>query len=218
MVDFLELAKKQRKEVAEEIKEEPKTKTKSKTKPKTKEKEEFKMTVITKPETKPETDESETYEITTTPPADFSMVTKDDIKKHLAMYKYVKKEVVDPSDFYTTNGKEAIKKSGVRKFISAFGLSIEFIEKNVYNLKVNGIDDTHAEVRVRAITPKGQSVEGIGVKSMSELYEKTLHNLIATAWTRAVNRAVLDLVAFGEVSAEEMDMGEDSKKQESTFF
>jgi len=52
--------------------------------------------------------------------------------------------------------------------------------------------------------PNGQTVEGVGYKSWSELYEKTLHNLVSTAWTRAVNRAVSDLVGFGEVSAEEV--------------
>ena len=206
MTDLLEMARKQRAGVIES-KEEPAPKEIIEPKPKKKatqkKEEEFKMEIIPKGEKKPKTEPK--HELANVSPNDVSMFSKEDITRHLEMYNYVKKSVVDKNDFYTIKGKEAIKKSGVRKFINAFCLSIEFIEKNVYNLKVNGQEDTHAEVRVRAITPKGQSVEGIGIKSMSELFEKTLHNLISTAWTRAVNRAVLDLVAFGEVSAEEID-------------
>ena len=132
-------------------------------------------------------------------------ITKADVKAHLDMYKFVKNQIIDTTDFAEVKGRKFLKKSGVRKFINAFGISVELVEKRVFELN----NDTHAEVRVRAITQKGQFVEGIGLKSMSELYDKTLHNLISTAWTRAVNRAILDLVAFGEVSAEEViDNGE----------
>ena len=137
-------------------------------------------------------------------PSEIMLPTKQDVDRHLEMYNYVKSKVVNESDFATIKNKKFLKKSGVRKFINAFGISIELIDKKIFTLEVNGVIDTHAEVRVRAITQKGQSVEGIGMKSMSELYDKNLHNLVATAWTRAVNRAILDLVAFGEVSAEEL--------------
>jgi len=138
-------------------------------------------------------------------------ISKADVKAHLDMYNFVKSQIVNESDFANVKGKKFLKKSGVRKFINAFGISIELIEKRIFELN----NDTHAEVRVKAITQKGQSVEGIGLKSMSELYEPSLHNLVTTAWTRAVNRAILDLVAFGEVSAEELPT--DSKNKEVWF-
>ena len=123
------------------------------------------------------------------------------LREQIARYNFAKNELVDQSDFEEIKGKKYLKKSGWRKFINAFGLTIELIEKRTFE----AYNDLHAEVRVRAIAPSGQSVEGIGYKSMSKVFgEKSLHNMIATAWTRAVNRAVSDLVAFGEPSAEEI--------------
>lgn len=151
--------------------------------------------------------------------SDITLPTEADVDQHLKMYNYVKKKVVSNSDFASVKGKKFLKKSGVRKFIQAFGISIELVDKTQYATKINGLNDYHAEVRVRAITQKGQSVEGIGIKSMSELFEKNMHNLVATAWTRAVNRAILDLVAFGEVSAEEiMTNGKSNKNNMSDMF
>ena len=140
---------------------------------------------------------------------------KEEVDAYLDMYNYVKKKIVDDSDFNNIQGKKFMKKSGWRKFIKAFNLSIELIEKNVFNLD----DDTHAEVRVRASLPSGQAVEGYAIKSKSEYYSEryknygnyNLHNLISTAYTRAVNRAISDLVGFGEVSAEEVIQREDKE-------
>lgn len=129
------------------------------------------------------------------------------IKRH----KFVKTELLDEHDIVNIKKNKYIKKSGWRKFINAFGISIELIEQKVYEQ----FNDKHAEIRIRAIAPNGQSVEGIGLKSWSELYEKTMHNLIATAWTRAVNRAVSDLVGYGEVSAEELSK---TTENESDLF
>lgn len=133
---------------------------------------------------------------------------KEEVAAYLDMYNYVKKKVVDESDFIKIQGKKFMKKSGWRKFIKAFNLSIELIEKNTFEFD----NDIHAEVRVRAKLPSGQSVEGYAIKSKSEYYSEkyknygnyNLHNLITTAYTRAVNRAISDLVGFGEVSAEEV--------------
>jgi len=127
--------------------------------------------------------------------------TETEIKFLIARHKFVKDNLLDKYDIGIIKGNKFVKKSGWRKFINAFGISIELIEQKVYEQ----FNDKHAEIRVRAIAPNGQSVEGIGLKSWSELYEKTMHNLIATAWTRAVNRAVSDLVGYGAVSYEELN-------------
>ncbi|MFX0023747.1 MAG: hypothetical protein ACFE9S_15580 [Candidatus Hermodarchaeota archaeon] len=129
--------------------------------------------------------------------------SEEEIEFLIKRHKFVKTTLLDEHDIVNIKKNKYIKKSGWRKFINAFGISIELIDQKVYE-KFN---DKHAEVRVRAIAPNGQSVEGIGLKSWSELYEKTIHNLIANAWTRAVNRAVSDLVGYGEVSAEELENG-----------
>lgn len=212
MVDFLELAKKQRREVKMNAESSPKKEIVAELvfedkKPKKKEPKKV-IEIETPPKIKKET----TAIVQTSPMKhEIYTISKADVKAHLDMYNFVKSQIVNESDFAVVKGKKFLKKSGVRKFINAFGISIELIEKRIFEM--NG--DIHAEVRVRAITQKGQSVEGIGLKSMSELYEKSLHNLVTTAWTRAVNRAILDLVAYGEVSAEEL--ATDSKDKEDWF-
>lgn len=127
--------------------------------------------------------------------------SEDEIRFLIERREFVKKNLLDKSDYYTSKqGNVAIRKSGYRKYINAFGISIELIERRVYEQ----FGEKHAEVRVRAITPYGQSVEGIGLKSWSQIFEKSLHVLMANAWTRAVNRAVSDLVGYGSISAEEL--------------
>lgn len=137
-----------------------------------------------------------------------NLPSKQEVDAYLKMYNYIKKTVVDESDFMWIGNKKFMKKSGWRKFIKAFNISIQLLEKNVFELE----GDIHAEVRVRASLPNGQFVEGFAVKSKSEYYSEkyksygnyNIHNLIATAYTRATNRAISDLVGFGEVSAEEV--------------
>ncbi len=124
-----------------------------------------------------------------------------EVKFLIARFKYVMDELIDESDIVEIRGKEHICKSGWRKCIRAFNISIELVSEEVFDK----YDDTHAKVILRAILPTGQSVEGIGLKSYKDMYtDKNLHNLVATAWTRAVNRAVADLVGTGQVSFEEL--------------
>ena len=128
----------------------------------------------------------------------------------ISRFKYVMDELIDESDIVEIRGKDHICKSGWRKCIRAFNISIELVSEEVFDK----YDDTHAKVIVRAILPTGQSVEGIGLKSYKDMYtEKNLHNLTSTAWTRAVNRAVSDLVGTGQVSFEELP----SKVQKGLF-
>jgi len=123
-----------------------------------------------------------------------------EVRAMINRYKFVKAELVDKNDFVSIKGKPYLKKSGYRKFVNAFGISVELVEMNAYEL----YEDRHAEVRLKVSVPSGQTVEGIGICSWSELQTKTLHNMKATAWTRAFNRGIADLVAYGEVSAEEV--------------
>lgn len=125
---------------------------------------------------------------------------ENEVREMIKRYKFVKSELVDKNDFVAIKGKPYLKKSGYRKFVNAFGISVELMEMNVYEL----MGDWHAEVRLKVSVPSGQTVEGIGICSWNELHTKTLHNLKATAWTRAFNRGIADLVAYGEVSAEEI--------------
>jgi hypothetical protein len=62
-----------------------------------------------------------------------------------------------------------------------------------------------AEVTVAVSNPAGKTSMGVAACSDSERkFTHPDHDIMATAWTRAVNRAVSDLVGWGEVSAEEL--------------
>jgi hypothetical protein len=69
-----------------------------------------------------------------------------------------------------------------------------------------------ASATVRATHPSGRFAEGSGRCSIDESRFKTPsgrakaeHDIAATAVTRATNRAISNLVGFGQVSAEEVD-------------
>lgn len=161
-----------------------------------------------------------------------NLASKDEVDAYLEMYNYVKHSIVDKSDFFNYRGKKSMKKSGWRKFIKPFNLSVEMMREEVLGKEnprvyesgvcVDGSPDIHAEVYVIVSVTgihcpnckfeiKGQSIEAIGIKSKSEYWSEQFknfgsydrHNLIATARTRAENIGISDLVGFGEVSAEE---------------
>jgi hypothetical protein len=65
-----------------------------------------------------------------------------------------------------------------------------------------------AEVTVWIQAPNGRTQIGDGVCSTAERgFKNANHDIPTTAFTRALNRAILDLVGFGEVSAEEIASG-----------
>ena len=125
------------------------------------------------------------------------------------------------------NGKieKRIVKRGVKKYDRFFGIKHKVIAKRVEigdqviieRVKEDG--DTVIQVaqrppsklirvsyEVMAIAPNGQFTVGNGVCSNTESgkEKKSLHDIEATALTRAKNRATMDLVGGGEVTAEEI--------------
>lgn len=105
------------------------------------------------------------------------------------------------------NARSFKKKSAWRKIGRYFGISTEVVK-----IDREFLDGTFlATVTVRATAPWGQSLESVGACSQDEATGRrtiTIADAIATASTRATNRAVSDLVAMGEVSAEEIRKGE----------
>lgn len=135
----------------------------------------------------------------------------------------LKNELIDPeTDFMMIRGKKFMLKSGWRKFIEGFRISIDIISVKVYKFG----NDIVAEYRVKVVTPFGQFAVADGTKSKSEYWSDkyqnygsyNLHNLKATARTRAINIAVSDLVGHGEVSAEEVETAEELMIVEQTNF
>ena len=96
-----------------------------------------------------------------------------------------------------------MKKSGWRLMAQAFNISDEIVEKERMVLPDGSI---YWVFTVRAIAPNGRYSLGIAGCSNNEPGKQNMreHDLMATAHTRAKNRAISDLIAAGEVSAEEM--------------
>jgi hypothetical protein len=146
-------------------------------------------------------------------------------------FESLKKQILTPEDLqpYTVGTgankqtKHFIKKSGWRKIATAFGISIERTSVDLKHLGDDHIAITHT---VRAIAPGGRSCDGVGsCDSHEERFEESVwkkgadgksykeptgkykwkyNDVDGTAYTRAANRAISDLVGGGEVSAEEM--------------
>ena len=101
------------------------------------------------------------------------------------------------------------KRSAFQKLANAYRVSTEIVsDETDYDEQGRMI---RARVRVRATHPDGRYQEGDGRCHILERGErkasdpKTEHDVHGTAVTRAKNRAIGDLIAFGAVSAEEVE-------------
>lgn len=153
-------------------------------------------------------DENEAIEITTPTLPKLIYPSTDELLFLMERRDWLKANLINADDKMKIGNQIFLKKSAWRKYINAFGISIEIINERVYEKD----GDTIAEYRVKAITPTGQYSIADGTKSKSEYWSDkyqnygnyTLHALKATARTRAINIAVSDLVGYGETSAEEL--------------
>ncbi len=121
--------------------------------------------------------------------------------------------LLDESDWQSFRDKSGdkqafCKRSGWRKIATWFELSLE-----TRSIEVERDDDGNplrARVIARAIAPNGRYAEGEGACAANERrFSKLEHDLQATAATRAINRAISNLVGLGAVSAEEVDSSSD---------
>lgn len=113
------------------------------------------------------------------------------------------KALIGPNDVQLDKGREFKKKSAWRKLARHFGLSTA-----VTGVQKEYLGDVFlATVTVKATGPWGQSSDAVGACATDEATGRrviTIADAIATAETRATNRAVSNLIAMGEVSAEEI--------------
>jgi hypothetical protein len=156
----------------------------------------------------------------------------------LREFQELKRQILTEADYqvYTqrvkVNGKwenqprKFVKKSGWRNIARSFGISLEKGHETVEDLPEGYVRVTWT---VRAIAPSGQFCEGVGAcdskedRFQAKVYEngqhvgmKTeykFHDITSTAYTRAANRAISDLVGGGEVSAEEVSTSPDIVNQ-----
>lgn len=129
------------------------------------------------------------------------VAANDHIVEVFRNYQRLKTSLLDESDFQIISNKKFIKKSGWRKLGTAFGISDEIVKEE---RRVNDKFFTY-EVTVKVSAQNGRYAFGVGSCSSTERrFAHPDHDVRATSHTRAKNRAISDLVGFGEVSAEEM--------------
>lgn len=124
-------------------------------------------------------------------------------KKLSATYDAVCASLIGENDVQREGGRTFKKKSAWRKLQRHFNISTAVVGVET---KMVG-EYLVATVNVKASAPWGQSAEAVGACGTDEETGKrkiTIADAIATAETRATNRAVSNLIAMGEVSAEEM--------------
>jgi len=134
-----------------------------------------------------------------------------EVQRAMQEYQQGLQAILDPSDWQVFvdrrdgSEKRFVKRSGWRKVGTWFGLDLQI---DVVSIVVDR-DEQGAPVRVRlvgrAIAPNGRVAEDVGACSMDERrFSKPEHDLLATAATRALNRATSNLVGMGELTAEEI--------------
>lgn len=133
-------------------------------------------------------------------------------------YEDLKLKIVDPSvDVQKIEGYDFLKKSYWRKLATMFNLTTEVVSESHEK-----VGNTYVWSFIyRATAPNGRTATGEGSCDMFEkarwngkmwlnskggrAYPNSIHNIRSTAATRAMNRAISNLVGGGEVSAEEVE-------------
>lgn len=137
-------------------------------------------------------------------------------KEAMDTYQRGLREILDSSDYQDAGWdpqkqkpRQFVKKSGWRKIAAWFDLSIELLRDSVERDEDGNV--TRACVWARAVAPSGRFADGDGYCDVTEsrfekdkARQKLENDLRGTATTRAVNRAISNLVGMGDVSAEEM--------------
>jgi hypothetical protein len=122
-----------------------------------------------------------------------------------AAYDAAVKSLIGPNDIQVEGGREFKKKSAWRKLARYFNISVQ---SDLSSTRIEHTDESFvAYAMATATAPWGQSWTDVGACGSDEetgLRTITYADAIATAMTRASNRAVSNLIAMGEVSADEI--------------
>ena len=137
-----------------------------------------------------------------------------DVRRSMIDYQHGVRAILDETDWQRwidKDGREQsfVKRAGLRKIALWFGLDLEIVGEPVVERDEHG-NPVRARVVARAVAPNGRHAEDVGACSITERrFSKPEHDLVATAATRALNRAVADLIGMGDqelVSAEEVPL------------
>jgi len=119
--------------------------------------------------------------------------------------------VLREGDFWLDKreNKKRVKKSGWLKYALACNVSLEKAGERSETLQLPGRDEPVLTFHFdyRAVAPTGRYAEASGSASVNERAgsDKIVHDTRSLAQTRAMNRAISNLVGGGEVSAEERE-------------
>ncbi len=123
----------------------------------------------------------------------------EQVSQDFKLYQYVLQQIVSKSDYQEIGSKSFLKKSGFRKLATAFQISLELVSEE-YNK-----DGDYWKIVVRATLKSGRYADGVGICERGEKnLQRSIHDMYATSYTRAANRAIADLIGMGQVSAEEV--------------
>lgn len=134
----------------------------------------------------------------------------------MAAYDAACTALIGPNDVQEEKGRTFKKKSAWRKLARHFGISVA---ASLESVRVERSETGFTAYAVaNAAAPWGQSWTDVGACGSDEATGRrviTIADAIATAMTRASNRAVSNLIAMGEVSAEEIgERGSDRGQRE----
>lgn len=134
------------------------------------------------------------------------VATADEVRAAVRAYEAMKSAILQKRDVVRISGQDAIKKSGWLRIALAFGVSAQVVKTELMTATGTQGDDWGYLVIVQATAPNGAFMTGDGMCWASEkvVSQRTRHNVHAHAATRAMNRAISNLVGGGEVSAEEL--------------
>lgn len=136
------------------------------------------------------------------------LLSADEMARAIQAYQNLQKslDASMPDQIMSIRGRKFRKKGYWRSIRTAFGLSVACTADE----RITTAEDWGYRVTYRATSPGGNFADGDGTCMASEktysgdASQATEHNIRSHAHTRAFNRAVSNLVGFGEVSAEEM--------------
>lgn len=130
------------------------------------------------------------------------VITPDSAIGFIQERKIILKSILDQDDIQQIQGRDFKKKSYWRKLGEVYNVSLQLIKEWKEG---DGQSFTYFFV-YRAVMQNGIYADGTGACSNTEKgMKRSIHDTRATAETRAKNRAISDLLSFGEVSAEEVN-------------
>jgi len=130
----------------------------------------------------------------------------------LRRFEEFKRRVLNEDDYAVIKGKKFVKKSGWLKYALACSLSLEKRDERE-EIRDDGTRVYH--YTYRAIAPSGRFADAVGSASSDERdFAHEIHDVRALAQTRAMERAISNLVGGGELGAEELLPAKEAEVEE----